>query len=95
MRREQLLKATEALHEEFVQVTREEGVREGVRHGVERGLAPTAHLFARKMGRPLSGRERAIIAERLNSLGPERLGDVALDLDGPALAAWLANPRAR
>jgi hypothetical protein len=33
--------------------------------------------------------------ERLDRLGPDRLGDVVLDLDATALATWLANPNAR
>jgi hypothetical protein len=38
---------------------------------------------------------REQLVDRLDRLGPERLGDVVLDLDASALAAWLADPAAR
>ncbi len=61
----------------------EMGLHEGIEKGIEKGIAPLARLFSRKLGRPL------------DSLGADRLGDVALDLDGPSLATWLADPNAR
>jgi hypothetical protein len=50
--------------------------------------------FERKLGRPLAESERADLVDRLARLGPNRLGDVVLDLEAPGLAAWLADPAA-
>ncbi len=43
---------------------------------------------------PLADADRRAVATRLDLVGPERLSDVVLDLDGDALAAWLADPNA-
>jgi hypothetical protein len=59
------------------------------------GLAPVLRLFERRLARPLTDPERKIITDRLDTLGPERLGDVVLDLAPDALASWLADPEAR
>jgi len=67
----------------------------GIEKGIEKGLAPLAHLFERRLGRRLCDKERRELEERLDRLGPERLGDVVLDLDAKALAAWLADPEAK
>jgi hypothetical protein len=72
-----------------------EGRQQGQREGRQQGLEPVVHQFGRKLGRPLTERQRATILRRLDTLGPDRLGDVVLDLDAAALAAWLANPRAQ
>jgi hypothetical protein len=53
------------------------------------------HVFERKHGRSLTDGERRTIAERLDRVGPDRLGDVVLDLASDQLAAWLADPEAR
>ncbi len=45
-------------------------------------------------GRPLADAERAEVLRRLDTLGPDRIGDVVLDLERDALAAWLADPDA-
>ncbi len=71
------------------------GLNKGLDEGRSEGLAPLAHLFARKLDRSLTERERESLIARLDALGPDRLGDVALDLDGTALALWLADPNAR
>ncbi len=71
------------------------GKKEGRKEGLKEGIDLMVHLFTRKLGRPLTERERETLLRRLDTLGPGRLGDVVLDLDGTALAAWLANPRAR
>jgi hypothetical protein len=39
--------------------------------------------------------ERRALQERLHRLGPERLGDVVLDLEAKQLAAWLRDADAR
>jgi hypothetical protein len=71
------------------------GLERGRSEGRQQGLELVVHLFGRKLGRPLTDRQRATILRRLDTLGPDRLGDVVLDLDTAALAAWLANPRAQ
>ena len=62
---------------------------------VERGMAPLLRQCERKLSRPLTDEEHVEIVRRLDTLGPERLGDVVLDLDAGALKAWLADPHAR
>jgi len=53
-----------------------------------------AHLFERRLKRPLADAECATLAQRVRALGHARVGDVVLDLDAGALAAWLAAPDA-
>lgn len=67
---------------------------EGLAKGLNEGLRPLVRLFERRLGRALSEAERGVLASRLDVVGPERLGDVVLDLDSAALAAWLASPTA-
>jgi hypothetical protein len=74
---------------------RQEGRQAGLQQGLQQGLEPLVHQFTRKLGRPLTDRQRATLLRRLDTLGPDRLGDVVLDLDAPALAAWLADPKAQ
>jgi hypothetical protein len=62
---------------------------------VECGLRPLVRLFERRLARSLTEAERATLLTRLSSVGPDRLGDVVLDLDPPALAVWLDDPDAR
>ncbi|MFO0602349.1 MAG: hypothetical protein U0324_04195 [Polyangiales bacterium] len=69
--------------------------RIGMERGREEGLRPLLRLFERRLARALTGVEHAALVARLTTLGPDRLGDVVLDLDPPALAAWLADPDAR
>lgn len=52
------------------------------------------HQFERRLSRPLTPSEQETLHQRLTSLGSNRLGDVVLDLDATALAAWLADPAA-
>lgn len=54
-----------------------------------------SHQCARRLGRTLTDAEQATLLARVESLGPDRLGDVILDLDGAQLGAWLADPTAR
>lgn len=72
-----------------------EGRQEGRQEGRSTGLAPLLRQFERRLGRELTDCERTRINKRLDRLGPERLGDVVLDLNPAELAAWLATPRAR
>lgn len=62
---------------------------------VKEGLAPLLHQLERKLGRRLDGDEHRLLLEHLSRVGPDRLGDVVLDLDTAALAAWLADPAAQ
>lgn len=68
--------------------------RRGRDDGMLAGLGPIQHQFERKLGRKLTEPERETLRQRLESVGAVRLGDVALDLDGDALAAWIASPTA-
>ena len=68
---------------------------QGRDEGRDEGLAPLLRFFARKLARPLTDAERTLLTSRLATLGAERLGDVALDLDGAQLAAWLEDADAR
>ncbi|HVK67528.1 MAG TPA: hypothetical protein VM694_23745 [Polyangium sp.] len=68
----------------------EDGRQKGREEGLQTGLAPLAHLFERRLRRPLTSTERATLAERLLQQGAERLGDVVLDLSPEDLATWLA-----
>lgn len=63
--------------------------------GEARGIAPIVHLFERRLARPLTAFEKQRLHGRLGVLGPERLGDVVIDLEPAALAVWLADPDAR
>jgi hypothetical protein len=70
-------------YEEWMSRARQEGRAEAI-----------LHLFARKLGRRLAEPERAHLLDRIARLGPDRIGDVVLDFDATALAAWLADPAA-
>ena len=78
-----------------VQLGLQQGVQQGLQQGVQQGLQPILHQMTRKLGRPVSPEERAVLRRRFDTLGPDRLGDVVLDLPATALAAWLADPEAR
>jgi hypothetical protein len=81
--------------EDLVKFGEDRGLEKGLEQGLERGLAPLLRLFSRRLGRPLDEDERGELRRRLEVLGPERLGDVVLDLDSDALGRWLADPDAR
>jgi len=77
------------------EITREtfEQFKDKLRHEGERlGLQ---RLYARRLGRSLSADEETTLVQRLDTVGPDRLGDVVLDLSPDALAAWLRDPDAR
>jgi len=73
----------------------EQGVKQGVKRGREEGMAPLVRLFERRLGRELARTERVTLTKRLTALGPDRLGDVVLDLAPQELASWLADPNAK
>ena len=63
---------------------------------IERGREQQlTRLFTHRLGRAFTADEQRVFTQRLAGIGPERLGDVVLDLDGAQLAAWLADPGAR
>ena len=99
MNHKQFLKITENLvreHERAIEARGiEQGIERGIERGIEQGLAPLLGQIARKLRRALTDDDRRAIATRLDLVGPERLGDVVLDFNGDALAAWLADPDAR
>jgi hypothetical protein len=71
-----------------------QGKEKGLEEGRLERLAMVAHQFQRRLTRPLTAAERGVLVRRLDTLGPERLGDVVIDLSSEALAAWLAAPDA-
>ena len=68
---------------------------QGVTQGRAEGLAPLVRLIERRLTRTLTTDERTRVRAKLERVGPERLGDVVLDLAPDALAAWIADPDAR
>jgi len=67
---------------------------DGRKEGIEVGLSAVVRMIERKVGRLLTAQEREVLYARAGTDGAERVGDVVLDLDGPALAAWLASSAA-
>ncbi|WP_433937317.1 hypothetical protein AB3662_22045 [Sorangium cellulosum] len=57
-------------------------------------LQMTARLCAIRLGRPLTEAETATLAERLDRLREDRVGEVVLSSSAEALAAWLSDPNA-
>ena len=70
----------------------QQGVQQGIQQGIQQGLQ---RQFARRLGRPLTEGETATLLARFDTVGPDRLGDVVLDLTPDALGAWLSDPDAR
>ncbi len=93
--------AIERSHEEVDQVRRivlaeaKKAEERGLIKGRTEGMAPSLRLFQRKLGRELTDAEQTTLLARLERLGPERLGDVALDMPDTQLSAWLDDPDAR
>ncbi len=85
--------APEAANEAFAEA-RNEARNEGLEKGLEKGLGPVLRQFERKLNRLLTPSEHAELLRRLDTHGPERLGDAVLDLPPEALRAWLADPHA-
>jgi hypothetical protein len=77
-------------------VTSQEMVEALQREAMEKGAANAfARLFERRLRRTLREDEQARLRERVETLGPDRVGDVVLDLSADELATWLADPKAR
>jgi len=70
---------------------RSEVEQKGVDKGLEKGLAPLVHQFERKLRRTLTAQDRQTLVKRIDLVGPERVGDVVLELTSEQLAAWLEN----
>ena len=98
-RDEDFMETTRETFEQFKERVRLEGeasgVHRGLQQGLQQGLQPLQHQFARRLGRPLTEGETATLLARFDTVGPDRLGDVVLDLTPDALAAWLSDPEAR
>jgi hypothetical protein len=88
VKEEELIVEIQKLAEELKQGIRQEGKLKG-------RVATHARVFSRRLGRPFSDAERAVLAERLDRLGEDRLVDLVLTHDGDALAAWLTEPAER
>jgi hypothetical protein len=72
----------------------QKGIEKGIEKGVGRGIE-LAWQLENRLERPLVPSERATLLQRLDSLGPARLGDVVNELSAEALAAWLNDPEAK
>ncbi len=96
---EEFMETTHETFEQWEERIRRESLRDGrqqgLRDGRQEGLQPLQHQFARRLGRTLTAAEQATLLGRFDTVGPDRLGDVVLDLTPDALAAWLADPDAR
>ncbi|MBI5515319.1 MAG: hypothetical protein HY909_16190 [Deltaproteobacteria bacterium] len=67
----------------------------GIDKGIDRVLGALVRLFERRLARALTDEERVALRARIAVVGPERLGDVVLDLSPAELGAWLGDPTAR
>ena len=100
---DKFMQATQKLVDEHEHALKEkarnEGIEQGIERGIERGLsqgiAPLVRLTSRKLGRALTDDERRTLTARLDTLGPDRLGDAVLDLSADELARWISDPAAR
>jgi len=84
--------------EEFMEITHEtfEQYEQRVHNdGRQEGMLPLLRLFARRLGRALTSAEQAAVLGRFDTVGPDRLADVVLDLTPDALEAWLADSNAQ
>ena len=88
---EDFMNATHETFDEFTQRLSNDALAKGVTSG----LRPLTHQFERRLQRALTVAEHDTLHARFSTHGPDRLGDVVLDLAPDALAAWLADPNAR
>jgi hypothetical protein len=95
--------ATDAIQEMLMKAMDDQGVtftsklyRRGrddeKREATQRMVGLLAHQFECRLARKLTDPEREMLRQRLDTLGPDRLGEVVLNLDTAALAAWIASP---
>jgi len=94
--RQRWLEEGQKIGEEIGEKRGEElGEERGEKRALQKTLALLMRQFDRRLSRPLTAAERAVLTKRFEASGPDRLGDVVLDLTEPALAAWLADPDAQ
>jgi hypothetical protein len=67
----------------------EKAVAKAEKAAMAKALGVLVHQFERRLGRALTEAERVRLGKRLGTLGPERVGDVVLDLSPEELSAWL------
>jgi flagellar biosynthesis/type III secretory pathway protein FliH len=69
-----------------------EGIEQGLEKGIEKGVERMLRgLFAKRLHRALTARERKVLAARATS-APDEAQEKVLALEGEALAAWLNGP---
>ncbi|XYI03710.1 hypothetical protein ACMHYB_29675 [Sorangium sp. So ce1128] len=67
----------------------------GLQRGEQLGrLQMASRVCAIRLGRPLTEAETAALAERLERLHEDRVGEVVLSFSADVLAGWLADPNA-
>ncbi|WP_437760702.1 hypothetical protein [Sorangium sp. So ce1389] len=82
-------------HELGLQRGHELGLQRGHELGQQLGrLQMASRVCTIRLGRPLTEAETAALAERLERLHEDRVGEVVLSLSADALAGWLADPNA-
>lgn len=96
---EDFMQATKFSLEAYEKQLRDEGFSQGITQGITQGipqgsLKVTVRQIERRLGRPLSAVERDNVLAHITTDGPERVGDLVLDLTVDALAAWVAVPPA-
>ena len=102
---QEFLMTTQSLYEQWSTKLRQEGRQEGLDDGLKKGRLDglqegiqrgereaLTRLFMKRLGRALTEGEQQIVAARHEKLGLSRLEDVALELRGEDLKAWLADP---
>ncbi|AUX43517.1 hypothetical protein SOCE26_049660 [Sorangium cellulosum] len=90
-----LIVETREWFEQFTARRIKEGIQEAIKEAEERGeLQMTVRLCAMRLGRPLTEAEHAALAERLDRVGQDRVGEVVLSFTPEALATWLSAPDA-
>jgi predicted transposase YdaD len=72
-----------------------QGEERGLQKGLQQGLQPIFRQIEIRLHRPLLDTERTRLVERLDEVGPDRIGEVTLELSPEELARWLADPNAR
>jgi len=92
-----LLRKEDVMRSGVWEMGRQDGLVEGEQIGELKGQLKgeqktIALLFQTRLGRRLRKAERAVLLERLGSLGAEWLMAVCFERDSKALAAWLASP---
>jgi hypothetical protein len=77
--------------QQMVEALQREAAEQATEKAMEKAFA---HQFERRLKRALRDDERACLRKRTETLGPERVGDIVLDLSEAELEAWLADPDA-